>query len=753
MKTILSLLLLLGLSAAAQTPPLPPVPGAAPTAANSNAVAEAMRRLLPPTAPGAPAAAKPVPMTPNAAAVPAAAPPVAPPVAAPPVAPPVAAPPAVTPTTPPAAAQPAQPVTPAPTAIAPTVAAKPKEEEMIAAHFIRWTAADLTQVLQTYADLVQRTILRPAGLTAPQFVFDNQTPLTKSEFIQALDALLAVNNIAVIPFGEKFMKVVAVGEANTAGAEFSTKDAAQLPELGQYVTHVVQLQHIKIAEAQTALTPFVKIPNAITPIETTGMLILRDYAENVKRMLEMLQRIDVPIPSEIISAVVPIKFAKVADIASALGSLSGGGSQTTVGARPAGSSVGSGPSSSLGRPYTPGSTTSPQGSVGSTTGTPSSTSSFSDRLRSIISKAASTSASGSGEFQIIGPNKIVADERSNSLLIFASRQDMEMITNIVDKLDVVLAQVLIETIILDVSLDNAFKFGVSGIQTRKDFTPDFTGAGGMNANKFFDFSNATATNAAGDLLGSGLRYFGKFGQNYYATLEAAASDGKVNVLQKPQIQTSHATPAFIFIGGTVPYVSSTYYGGGYAGGPSSSYQQLPVGIRIRVTPFINSDGLVFLKIEEFSIDEIAGSTDIQGVGAVPNTTSRQLLGEIAVKDGETIMLGGFIRNAETDSKSGVPFLKDIPLLGNLFKSTGSSKEKKELLVLMRPTVLRTPELASLQVDKEKEKLPGIVEAEKRLGNFAGEDNTAANPKGNFNNTQPVVDKKAAPTSKPAPTQP
>ncbi len=692
MKTIFSILLLLGLSALAQNPP--PAPPAPPT-------------------------------TPPPAATPAASAPVAPP--------PVVTSPA-----------------PAPTPV-PATAPAAAEEETIPPGHIDWRAADLDQVLKQYADLVGRTILRPAALAAPAaFVFRNQTALTKREFIQALDALLAINNIAVIFVGDKFMKVVAVAEANAAGAEFSKKEAKDLPEMGQYLTHIVQLKYVKPSEMQAVLQPFQKLPTAITPIESSQILVLRDYAENIKRMLEMIEKVDVTVPSEFVSEVIPIKFAKVADIASALSSLSGSSAQATVGTRSASSAPSTtSPSSNLGRPYTPGQPTS--GTMGSPTGTPSSTASFSDRIRSIISKAAS--ASGSGDFQIIGPNKIVADERSNSLLVFAMRQDMAMIKDIVDKLDVVLAQVLIETIIMDVSMDDAFKFGVSAIQTRREFSEDFTGAGGMNANKFFDFSGASSTNAAGDLLGSGLRYFGKINKNFYATLEAAASDGKVNVLQKPQIQTSHATPARIFIGGTVPYVSSTYYGGGYAGGPSSSYQQLPVGIRLSVTPFINADGLVFLKIEDFSIDEIAGSTDIQGVGAVPNTTSRQLLGEIAVKDGETIMLGGFIRNAETDSKSGVPFLKDIPLLGLLFKSSGSSKEKKELLVLMRPTVLRTPELAALQVTKEKRKLPGIVEAEKRLDNFAGEDDAAANSKGaNYDKTQPVFEKKASP-DKPAAKQP
>jgi general secretion pathway protein D len=158
-------------------------------------------------------------------------------------------------------------------------------------------------------------------------------------------------------------------------------------------------------------------------------------------------------------------------------------------------------------------------------------------------------------------------------------------------------------------------------------------------------------------------------------------------------------------------VTSTYYGGGFAGGPSSSYQQLRVGIQLSVTPFINPDGLVVMKIDE-AIDEIGPKpVAITGVGDVPTTVNRTLSAELAVRDGETVILGGFIRNSDTKNRSGVPFLKDIPLLGTLFSSRTSTKERKELMVLMRPTVLKTPEIAARQVVVEKKSLPGIQRAE------------------------------------------
>jgi general secretion pathway protein D len=610
--------------------------------------------------------------------------------------------------------------------------ARAKElDELLPPRAIDFVAAKLDQVLKIYAELVGKTLLRPANINSPDIVLTTQTPLTKREVINAVEAVLALNGIALVHVDDKFVKVVPQAQAQQEGAPIGDQDSSQLPQIGAYVTHVVQLKYVKPTEIMPALQPFAKIPNSILPIDASGILVLRDYTENVKRMLEMIKKIDITYESEFISEVIPIKYALASDIASALNSLSGGGGgATSVGGTGAGGrSTGrtTGAAGSAASRFGGGGGYGGSGGFGGNTGmglqqntmgqpggaamgTPSGGSAFSDRLQRIIQRASSSS----GDLQLLGTTKIISDERMNALLVFATRPDMNTITNIIAKLDVVLAQVLIETIIMDVSNDDTFKLGVSAVQTTKDFNGNFTGAGGMNANRFFDFAGS-GTNAFGDLVGSGLKYFGRVNDDIYVSLEAAASDGRINVIQKPRIQTSHATPASIFIGSTVPYVTGSYYGG-YGGGPGSTYQQLRVGIGLDVTPFINPDGLVVMQIQE-SIDEISGSTFIENVGDVPNTTSRTLSAEVAVRDQETIILGGFIRNYDKRSKSGVPYLKDIPLLGNLFRQTSKANQRSELIVLMRPTVLRTPELAAMHVDVEKKRLPGVTEAERDLNKF------------------------------------
>jgi general secretion pathway protein D len=607
-----------------------------------------------------------------------------------------------------------------------SVNAQPSEE-MIPAGNINFQGVDVSQVLEVYAKLVGRTLLR-AGLPSAQIILKTETPLTKTEAIEALQAVLAMNGIAVVNVGDKFVKVLQAADANSAGAAFNDADAANLPDMGSYVTHIVQLHNVKPSEMLPVLTPFAKL-NSIVPLDSNGILIIRDYAENVKRMLQMIERVDVSVPAEYISEVIPIKYALAEDIANALNSLGGAGGGSTVSI---GASTGTTTSTGNGfRP--PGGGTGTQGGVnnyqggnglnggqrsqttgfGATTanGTPGAggATSFQQRLQSIIQRAAGTGQQD--QIQIFGQTKIIADQRSNSLLIFATRPDMERIKNIVDKLDVLLSQVLIESVIMEVSLNKDWNFGVSAVQNPSAIsTPNFKGTGGYNnGQSFFSFiTNGLIANGTNSALASGLSYFGQIGNSDYdVALQAAASDDSITIIQKPRIQTFQAQPASFFVGNTVPYVTSTYNGG--TTGIGSSYSQLSVGVSLNVTPFINPDGLVVMQIQE-EIDDISGFTTIDG-NPVPDTASKTLSSNVAVKDRDSIILGGAINSTKDFNKSGVPLLQDIPLLGALFSSRSSTKSRQELLVLVRPTVLKTPELAAAQAKKEEGRLPGIAHLE------------------------------------------
>jgi len=233
-------------------------------------------------------------------------------------------------------------------------------------------------------------------------------------------------------------------------------------------------------------------------------------------------------------------------------------------------------------------------------------------------------------------------------------------------------------------------------------------AGSNNGQNFL----SGVTNLSGGGLPGGFSYFGKWGGDLDVAVNALASNGRGNVLQTPRVQTSHAIPASFFTGETVPYVSASYAGGAY-GGSSTSFQQMEVGIGLNVTPYITPDGLVVMDIQQ-TIEEISGYTEIANVGKVPNTSRREASATVSVQDKDTIILGGYIRTAKNDSKSGVPVLKDIPLLGALFRTKSEDHSRSELIVLLRPTVLPTPHDAAIMAGAEQDRLPGIRQMEMEM---------------------------------------
>ncbi len=616
-----------------------------------------------------------------------------------------------------------------------TPAAEQPPEEMIPAGTINFQSADVNQVLEIYAQLVNRTLLRPASLPAGTIVLKTQTPLTKKEVIEALQAVLGLNGITMVPIGDKFVKVVPVAEAGAAGGSLDETSVTNLPNLGTYITHIEQLRYVKPSVMIPLIQPFSKIQGGLTALDDNGILVMRDYAENIKRMLEMMARIDVSVPAEFISEVIPIRYAEATDIASALNSLGGaGGSTVSFGSSSAstpingmhggstssgisglgGSSAGGGGGGyggGLGGSTAGGARTMGSTATGGANGTPTGGTTFQQRLQSIINRAQPGGGGGGGQdqIQLFGQTKIIADQRSNSLLVFATRQDMERIKEVINKLDVLLAQVLIESIIMDVGIGNTLSAGVSAIQRPNQFNnSDVTGGGIMNNGNgsFLSVIKNLSTNGTGSKLTasfpsnslSGLSYFASIGDTWDIAVKAAESDNTASIIQRPRIQTSQAKPAQFFVGETVPYVTSTdnnSYNGGYGG---SSYSQLSVGVELDVTPFINPDGLVVMDIQQ-EIDEISGFTQIDQ-NSVPNTVKRTLSSEIAVRNRDTIILGGFVRSDKSHARSGVPILMNIPLLGWLFSSTDNSKKRTELMVLMRPTVLKTPEIAAAQTIKE-----------------------------------------------------
>ncbi|MGV3772279.1 MAG: secretin N-terminal domain-containing protein [Verrucomicrobiales bacterium] len=611
----------------------------------------------------------------------------------------------------------------------------------------------LPQFFELYSLYSGRTILRASALPAPNLNLRAQTPLTRREVVEAMDAVLALNLITMIPIGDKFVKAVPSAQAMQEGAPLSEVPGEQLPVTEQFITRLVKLKVAKAAEVAPILQTFAKTPNGVTAIESNNTLVLRDYSSNIKRMLEIIETLDVTVETDFTLEVIPIKYGKVGDIYSTMSALiSGGGGGGAVGGTTAGGFGRGGMGSSfggggMGRSNMRGGGMNSFGGGGGYGGggyggnsyggnnrygggggyypqeadlnrltemTPQQVaqpsvggaqSSFQNRLNNIVNRAATPP-----ELRILEGANIVPDERSNKLLIFANKKDMVMITNIVSKVDTLLAQVLIEAVILEVNIRDSMTLGVSAAQSPKRFGQDFSGAGNVNNGQTLlgnltNFPSATP---------EGFNYFGHIGNDFDVAINAVARDSKFNVVSKPRIQTSHAIPGFFFIGRTVPYVTGTTDYGLVGSGLTSrsTVQERTIGLNLGVTPFITPEGMVVMEIEQ-SFENQEGNVTIDG-NPIPLVNSRQASAVLTVRNGDLIMLGGFISENKGSTKSGVPFLKDIPGLGALFRTKNDSNDRTELIILMKATVLETPEAAAFLANTERSMLPGVYQAEKEF---------------------------------------
>ena len=644
-------------------------------------------------------------------------------------------------------AAPPAPPTPGNAAAADPAAAPPANDQIIPAADMKFVNMPLEQFLEIYAKYVKRTILRASALPNLNVTLVAETPLTVEEAIQAMDSVLSLNGYTTIPVGDKFVTFVPSANALQEGAAFSTITTAdELPEANQYITHIKQLKHLLPSEAVPMLTPMAKNAAGIVALDVSKTLVLRDNSSNIKRMLELLERIDIKPEEDYKLKVIPIRYGKVEEIYATMQDLITGSS--TSRSSPSGSSSRTSPSSrtsssSRGSSSRSGSVRSLQNRP--STSSSSSSNSFRNRLQGIVNRAAG------GDIQILENARIIPDYRSNSLIIFANEEDMVKIDEIVSHVDNLLAQVLIEAIIVNVTLTDGMEMGVNAFMHNEEGPGDSRHIGGfMNGgpstggaapatspntggqaggqdgqNGVADGGVAAAAGAAGNVLSTlgagalsgGFSYISRYDDSLEFAMSALANNSSAKVLQTPRVQTSHAVPATFFNGEQVPYQGSSGYGGyggGYGGGGYTQF--LNVGITLDVTPYITPDDLVVMEIQQ-TISELDGFIDMGGgqQGSTgmkaPQTTEREAASTISVKDGDTILLGGFIRNSKTGTESGVPFLKDIPLLGNLFKNQSSMNKRSELLVLIRPTILKSPEDAALIVSQERQRLPGIREAE------------------------------------------
>ncbi len=305
--------------------------------------------------------------------------------------------------------------------------------------------------------------------------------------------------------------------------------------------------------------------------------------------------------------------------------------------------------------------------------------------------------------------QILPDARTNSLLLMGRRSDIAALEEIIDQLDVMLGQVLIEAVILEVNLSDSLDYGISWLQRSIEIVSEqragpgggvritepvaaFGGgfAGRPDADRLFFRDGAEIGRDVGLSPGALTYYATVNGLNLDAIIRVAASTGDARVLSTPVIMTTDNTEARIVVGEQRPVITQTATST-IGDRTVSSFEYMDIGINLTVTPRINPQRLVVMDISQ-SADDVVGTVTIDG-NEVPIIIKREFDASVSVASRSTIALGGLVRTDDRMTRTKVPLLGDIPLLGALFRYDSMEERRTELIVLLTPYVVMTPEEA------------------------------------------------------------
>jgi len=396
----------------------------------------------------------------------------------------------------------------------------------------------------------------------------------------------------------------------------------------------------------------------------------------------------------------------------------GGGSSMSSGGLGGGSSMSSGGL---------GGSSSSSGLGGSSSGTGLSSGSGSSQSGSVMGSSLSSGSSmgsASGGMGAGGNNmgmsnvRIIADEGNNALIIIASSEEYARIQKVIKQLDVLPMQVIIDATIVEVNLNDDLQYGIQWYLAHQNGGTNVA-QGGANNGLTTPILNADGTQTGVDLANvakavgtGGFGYaFAAGSGDINAVLKAGAANNNINVVSSPSLMVLNNQEATIKVGDSVPIRSSvaSNLSGNSTNGivQTSSIQMIDTGVILSVKPRVNAGGLVMMDVSQSvnHASETKTSTNIDS----PTIQKREIQTAVVVQSGETLVLGGLIKEDNNYSRSGVPFLHTLPLIGPIFGSTTRNKDKSELVVLITPRVINSRQDAATVTDEFRRKLSSIYD--------------------------------------------
>ncbi len=511
--------------------------------------------------------------------------------------------------------------------------------------------ADVYSVIQT----IFGGVLRVNHIIDPKVKgrvnFRSVAPVAKEEVLPLMEVILRLNGIGVIEESGLY-RIIPMADMPREPAPIGMgREADKVPITGLGLLQVVPLKFIPSAEMVRVLTPFLSTNAVVVEVPKINYLIVVDTDANVKRLLKLVEIFDSEQLRQALPQVFvyPVQNGKAKDLAPLLAQIFLGSKAPVLsGTSPAHTAFPQRPSPPVSVP----------------TPTPA---------QPAYAKSSGASAA---ELLVSENTRIFPDELTNSLVILATPEDYTRLLETIKKLDRIPRQVMIEALIAEVTLADELKLGVEWSLRGKMDKGFFTTG--------FDSANIDSGKPAGFSF-LGLDRFGQF-QTF---LQALALDSKLSVLASPHIMASDNREARIQIGDQIPVVTSETNVSGTTN-IQRTIQYKDTGTILKIKPQINDSGMVNLEISQevsdYRIKQLYGSE-------YPVIFKREAVTSMVCHDGQSLVIGGLIRNKSDKTREGIPLLSRIPLLGYLFGYTSEEKTNTEIVVVLTPRVVRNPEEA------------------------------------------------------------
>lgn len=555
---------------------------------------------------------------------------------------------------------------------------------------INMQGADIRDFIEQISSISGQTFIVDPRVKG-QVTVIAQEPMGLAEMYKLFLSVMTTHGFAVMPQGDQ-LSIVPNAEARSLAGD-----------RGNLETRVLQVQHGAANDLLPMIRPLVANHGHLAAVPSSNSLIISDTPANIERIRDLVRQLDDR--SQDNFSVYELKHGWVSELAEVLGAslhnAQAGGAQIIADSR-SNRLLLLGPREARLRLL----------KLAQSLDTPSSRSANTRviRLRHADAKQMAETLGDFGDNlaqsqsgQNATPLKLMirADESLNAIVIMAEAEIVSLFEDLVRQLDVPRAQVLVEAAIVEMSGDINDALGVQwAIDGRKG------GLGGVN------FSNTGLS--IGTLLGAISRdesaelaknlpngaILGLGNDNFGMLITALSSTGKSNLLSTPTLLTLDNQPAEILVGQNVPFQTGSYTtDASGAGNPFTTIERKDIGVTLKVTPHINDGATLRLVIEQ-EISSIAPSSGLNAQAVDLVTNKRSIKSTVLADDGQVIVLGGLIQDDTSVSESKVPVLGDIPAVGRLFRSTRETRQKRNLMVFLRPSVARDGAgLANLSLGK------------------------------------------------------